>query len=509
MEALRCRLCLTAPGSEHQLQDIFRDQEDHFGCKVRECTGVYVSRQDSLTAICANCVETVHFIDEFRAMCRKSDRSFELAGGFGFEPARWDSYMFHVEELRKLLEPQEGSGSGYLPATVFVKSQQQEQDEVDYAWENVEEEEPVAVKQEVIVTDGEEDYCEGQGEKNDDKEEYSPPRKKRRWSWELEPLTVAKIIHKVPVLWDPKHKGNGQLHQRNLAWEKLAADTKIAKPRLKKMWNMMNDMFHRRRWGSDPSEVELNKLLDSMFGANVSRRNKFHLSKEIRDAMAKIPTADSENDRMKLAQIFYQNQAIWDRTHPDFDKQIKWAKLALQLDTSVVELKHHWKCLKDICYGRRRRLHCGEIKPDHPCLHDPFFLLLEKMWIKNARLNPRLPTRLPVSEKPQKDIEPLVPKNRLQLTQMIYDRDVIWNRDHPEYPDLAKRDAAFEEVASELGLTMPDFRRSWRTLRSFYGNRYRRMKRGLLAPDHPLLQEPVYLMLSEIFGDYTISEGGP
>ncbi|KAL1395311.1 hypothetical protein pipiens_011346 [Culex pipiens pipiens] len=53
---------------------------------------------------------------------------------------------------------------------------------------------------------------------------------------------------------------------------------------------------------------------------------------------------------------------------------------------------------------------------------------------------------------------------------------------------------------------MPELKHHWRTLRSFYCNRYLRMKRGQIAPDHPLLHEPVYLMLRKIFGDE--SSGG-
>ncbi|KAL9705377.1 hypothetical protein quinque_008895 [Culex quinquefasciatus] len=40
----------------------------------------------------------------------------------------------------------------------------------------------------------------------------------------------------------------------------------------------------------------------------------------------------------------------------------------------------------------------------------------------------------------------------MQLTQLIYDRGVIWNRSHPDHPVLAKRDEAFDEVARELGM---------------------------------------------------------
>ncbi|KAL9698816.1 hypothetical protein quinque_002257 [Culex quinquefasciatus] len=39
----------------------------------------------------------------------------------------------------------------------------------------------------------------------------------------------------------------------------------------------------------------------------------------------------------------------------------------------------------------------------------------------------------------------------MQLTQLIYDREVIWYRSHPDYLVLLKRDEAFDEMARELG----------------------------------------------------------
>ncbi|XP_039445461.1 uncharacterized protein LOC120425097 [Culex pipiens pallens] len=511
---LRCRLCLTvfSDSDRTQLRDIFRDDNgDHFGCKVRECTGVYVTRQDSLTTACANCVQTVHFIDEFRNLCRQSDRSLVRAafdGVTGFGPARWESYSYHVRELRKLLEPQQeenvGGGSGYLPETVFVKGQQGPA-EVGFEWEDVEE--MVAVKQEVVGSDEEDEVEEGLEEVVGSDDDGAPRRKRNRVNWEVDPLTLAKAIHRLPVLWNAKQDGHRQSYQRDRAWTQLATETGLNKDKLKKMWCSLNDMFHRKRWGSDASDVQLYQLLETMFSASIRRRSKFGLSNETRAAMAKISNDNGENERMKLAQIFYKHEDIWNRTHPDFDKQTKWTNLATQLNTTVDELKRHWKCFKDIYYARRRRLQTGEIKPTHQCLQDPFFLLLEKMWIKNARPAQRQPVPLRTTANiSAEEVEPLPANNRMQLTQLIYDREVIWNRSHPDHPVLAKRDEAFDEVARELGMSMPELKHHWRTLRSFYCNRYLRMKRGQIAPDHPLLHEPVYLMLRKIFGDE--SSGG-
>ncbi|KAL9704062.1 hypothetical protein quinque_007580 [Culex quinquefasciatus] len=97
----------------------------------------------------------------------------------------------------------------------------------------------------------------------------------------------------------------------------------------------------------------------------------------------------------------------------------------------------------------------GFSKPgNHQCLQDPFFLLLEKMWIKNSRpAYPRqpVPTRTTANISPE-EVEPLHANNHMQLTQLIYDREVIWNRTHPDHPVLHKRDEAFDEVARELGM---------------------------------------------------------
>ncbi|EDS32050.1 conserved hypothetical protein [Culex quinquefasciatus] len=52
----------------------------------------------------------------------------------------------------------------------------------------------------------------------------------------------------------------------------------------------------------------------------------------------------------------------------------------------------------------------------------------------------------------------------MQLTQLVYDREVIWNRSHPDHSVLAKRYEAFDEVARELGMSMPELKHHWRTL---------------------------------------------
>uniref|UniRef100_A0A1Q3F3M9 Alcohol dehydrogenase transcription factor myb/sant-like protein n=1 Tax=Culex tarsalis TaxID=7177 RepID=A0A1Q3F3M9_CULTA len=507
----RCRLCLATPGRT-KLQDIFH-QEDHFVCKLRECTGVYVSRQDALTTICANCVETVRFIDEFRSVCRQADRNLGGSAAAGFDSARCESYAYCVGELRKLLVPQEAAGgSGYLPETVFVQQQAAGGGEVGFEWEDCEG--VVDIKQEVVGSEDEEDDYEEQEEEveeDDEEDGGAPKRKKNRINWEIDPLTLAKAIHKYPVLWNAKQDGHRMAYQRDLAWNKLAKEIGLDKAQLKKMWCRMNDMLHRKRWSTEQSDVELYQLLETMFSSNFRRRRKFGLTKETRAAMDKMTTEDSEDERMKLAQIIYKHEDIWNRTHPDFDKPAKWTNLATQLNTSVELLKNHWKRFKDIYYARRRRLLVGEIKPNHPCLQDPFFLLLEKMWVGSARSNSRNPAAAPTpasTPKSYEEIEPLSPVNRMQLTQLIYAREVIWNRAHPDYPVLAKRDEAFDEVGRLLGMTMLQLKHHWRTLRSFYRNRYIRLKRGQLAPDHPLLHEPVYLLLQKIFGDDSGVEEG-
>ncbi|KAL9693787.1 hypothetical protein quinque_013072 [Culex quinquefasciatus] len=50
----------------------------------------------------------------------------------------------------------------------------------------------------------------------------------------------------------------------------------------------------------------------------------------------------------------------------------------------------------------------------------------------------------------------------MQLTQLIYDREVIWNRSHPDHSVLLKRDEACDEVARELGML------GWATDRKFF-----------------------------------------
>ncbi|KAL9706841.1 hypothetical protein quinque_010359 [Culex quinquefasciatus] len=61
------------------------------------------------------------------------------------------------------------------------------------------------------------------------------------------------------------------------------------------------------------------------------------------------------------------------------------------------------------------------------------------------------------------EVEPLSANNRIQLTQQVYDREVICNRSHPDHSVLTKRDKAFDEVTREQGMSMPELKHHWRT----------------------------------------------
>ncbi|XP_052565370.1 uncharacterized protein LOC120414839 [Culex pipiens pallens] len=134
--------------------------------------------------------------------------------------------------------------------------------------------------------------------------------------------------------------------------------TELNKDKLKKMRCSLIDIFHRKRWGSDASDVQLYQLLETMFNANLA--------------------------------------------------------------TSI-------KC------GSKIHDQLRQPGPLHHRKHLP------------------------------EEVEPLPANNRMQLTQLVHDREVIWNRSHPDHPVLAKRDEAFDEVTRELGMSMPELKHHWRT----------------------------------------------
>ncbi|KAL9693788.1 hypothetical protein quinque_013073 [Culex quinquefasciatus] len=208
----RCRLCLTvvSDSARTNLRDIFRDNNgDHLGCKVHR-----IRNEAGLSTACTNCVKTVHLIDEFRNLCQYNSNFERTAFGrvTEFRLARWATRV--VMELMKLLEPQQEEdvcgGSGYLLETVFVKGQQ---GPAEFGFE-----------------------CE-------DVEEMCSATEKTRVNWEVDPLTLAKSI---PVRWNAKQESHWQSYQEDRTWTHWPQ---------KRNWCSLNDMFHRKRWCSEASDV--------------------------------------------------------------------------------------------------------------------------------------------------------------------------------------------------------------------------------------------------------------
>lgn len=350
--------------------------EADFSLKIRDCTGVFFSREDDSfpATICTNCAETVHFIAEFRELCRRSEEQYEGLREGRFDPTRWEAYRHHVGELRRLLPTDEGEEDpeeNFFKPMVAVKQEEEEGEMFEWA-----EAGDVQVKQEV-------DY--GEGENNVEEEEDDVPRRKRI---KVEPVVdqmgLAKAIHEHPVLWDSGHKGFHDADKRERAWTKLASTTELDKAQLKQEFNRLHDIYRRKHFSSEASGDELYQLLESMFSTRKESK--------LRGPVAGCSTneEDSTDERLSLAQVLYEHEMIWNRSHAEFDKPTKWIKVADQLGITVAELKHQWKSLRDVYHARKRRLLLGTSNPSNPRLHEPLYVLMEKMMIGNVQRRSRL-----------------------------------------------------------------------------------------------------------------------
>lgn len=246
---------------------------------------------------------------------------------------------------------------------------------------------------------------------------------------------------------------------------------------LKREFNRLHDFYRRKRWNSEASSDELYQLLESMFSSRKAGR--------VRGAKE-----TSVDERLHLAQILHDHPEIWNRTHKAYDKPTKWTKIADQLGMEVEELKRQWKNLRDVYHGRKRRLLMGMITADNPILHEPLQILLEEMVESTYS-----------KKKPTFSQQEATPDERMKLAEAFYEKEIIWNRVHPQYSDQLLRDRTFDELAAERNISADKLKQQWRKLRDFYRLRCSRLIEGKLELNDPLLKEPLYLLLEKMLRD--------
>ncbi|KAL9696804.1 hypothetical protein quinque_016383 [Culex quinquefasciatus] len=167
----------------------------------------------------------------------------------------------------------------------------------------------VAIKQEV-GGDDENEAEEGMEEGCDDN--GAPRQKRTRGNWEVDRLMLAKAMHRRSVLWNANQDGHWQSYQRDRACTQLATEMELNKDNLKKMWCSLIDMFHRKRWSFDASNVQLYQLLETI-----------------------SPSRSTTGKSSVTGPI---------RTHSVLTKRDKaFDEVTREQGMSMPELKHHWR----------------------------------------------------------------------------------------------------------------------------------------------------------------------
>ncbi|KAL9696805.1 hypothetical protein quinque_000246 [Culex quinquefasciatus] len=189
----------------------------------------------------------------------------------------------------------------------------------------------VAIKQKV-GGDDENEVEEGMEEGCDDN--GAPRQKRTRGNWEVDRLMLAKAMHRRSVLWNANQDGHWQSYQRDRACTQLATEMELNKDNLKKMWCSLIDMFHRKRWNFDASNVQLYQLLETM------QPGPLHHCKHQPEEVEPL----SANNRI---QQVYDREVICNRSHPDHSVLTKRDKafdeVTREQGMSMPELKHHWR----------------------------------------------------------------------------------------------------------------------------------------------------------------------
>ncbi|EDS35297.1 poly [Culex quinquefasciatus] len=132
--------------------------------------------------------------------------------------------------------------------------------------------------------------------------------------------------------------------------------TELNKDKLKKMRCSLIDIFHRKRWGSDSSDVQIYQLLETMFNASIRRRSKFGYFWIKSQATGSTPPPQTSARRSGTTSRQQSHAAHpagprpevnWNQSHPDHSVLAKrdeaFDEVSCELGMSMPELKHHWR----------------------------------------------------------------------------------------------------------------------------------------------------------------------
>ncbi|XP_058813939.1 uncharacterized protein LOC131677867 isoform X2 [Topomyia yanbarensis] len=552
-----CRLCLQRV--EHSetsdpLADIFaRSKPDGttLAEQIRDCLGLYIDAGDSIRKICENCEQTINLIDEFRILCHQTDEIYESLQLQTEDKETRKQYQEHVTKLRVLVQEQRVKVNRALESEdLDVKeiSVDVDQDfrpfmvktesvEIDTEWiEDVKPASFLEIKAEYLESEEEPkedaldddtlcaaDLQDRDATSEDESSDEQDASKSTKLPLSLK-LAIAKEIKKNPGLLDISASGS----ILDKGWKKVAQKFGMDVPAIRRHWRRLRWQYVsarkreeqgvKKRFTKNKTYVHLNAILHSIYGDGSSN-------------VQECPEEDEEDwlgnqDKcISLAEKVYNHPILWSIKHADFHNTERrdriWEQIGAEMGSEMGFLKSNWKRLRDWYRSRYLRFLKKRVQSNDPSLKDPLYKILDTMLRSNMRVGARggaqniikmaqaTPTESDGNENSNQQDQSIAEKpyrifdseKRLKLAQICHSYEIIWNTRHQYYNFPGKRDSYWDQIAEQFNVTRAEIKFQWSRLRGVYRNRYLRAKRGDIASDDPLINEPLYKLLEAMLGE--------
>lgn len=253
---------------------------------------------------------------------------------------------------------------------------------------------------------------------------------------------------------------------------------------------------------NDPLYLLLKKML----------RENMEVGKRSANASEHVETAANiaiqQDDKLALAQAFYEREIIWNPTHPQnavkASREAAWKDMAEQHSMSVPELKTQWRYLRDGYRVKWKRLQANP--NDESAINstlNPLYLLMDQMIREGAPPpNPTPELTQAITEQSRRPRLSYNVEFRLRIANAIHEQEILWDTTHPEHADHVKRDQLWNQLATQLNLPQAELKQQWKLLRDLYRSRMVRFgKERKIPPQHPFMRQKLFRQLDRMLRD--------
>uniref|UniRef100_A0A1Q3F5S1 Putative zinc finger protein zfp-36 n=1 Tax=Culex tarsalis TaxID=7177 RepID=A0A1Q3F5S1_CULTA len=334
-----------------------------------------------------------------------------------------------------------------------------------------------------------------------------------------EKLLLANLFHRQELLWNTKHSDYQNQVKRSKALDQVASHFDISTASIRKEWRYLRDIYRSRRnrtggpilYGDDPRDVQLYQLLDGMLrdncllglksgkapaqqeGAPNVKRQRISADVGLSSAdqrFGQLPdfgnAVNSEerkekavnerrldlSEKLRLAELFYEQEHLWNTKHTDNHNQERRAEtldqVASHFDISTASIRKEWRYLRDLYRGRQNRAGGPVHESDDP-RDMQLYQLLDAMLRDNCRLGLKSAQALVKRAGAARDWTYQIPadtpfrseEQRLALAEEIGRYAIIWDATHPDCGHAGKRGEAWDSIAATFNCTKRILQFEW------------------------------------------------